>query len=174
MESEPLAVEYANTLYAVRGDLREGLDTAAALTAWLREHAVADLDAADLAPFVALRDAVRDLARAVVTDQPAPREALETLNASAARAPRWPTLHADGQVVERTAAAPDQAALATLARAAVDLFAGPDRALLRACGGPGCVLFFVKRPPRREWCSASCGNRARVGRYYRRHHAAED
>jgi predicted RNA-binding Zn ribbon-like protein len=30
-------------------------------------------------------------------------------------------------------------------------------------------LYFVKRHPRREWCSAGCGNRARVARHYHRH-----
>ncbi|MEV8411642.1 CGNR zinc finger domain-containing protein, partial [Streptomyces niveus] len=28
--------------------------------------------------------------------------------------------------------------------------------------------FFVRSHPRREWCSADCGNRARVARHYRR------
>jgi predicted RNA-binding Zn ribbon-like protein len=39
---------------------------------------------------------------------------------------------------------------------------------LKACGGPGCVLYFVRDHPRREWCSEGCGNRARVARHYRR------
>ena len=29
-----------------------------------------------------------------------------------------------------------------------------------------CVQYFVKDHPRREWCSAACGNRARVARHY--------
>jgi predicted RNA-binding Zn ribbon-like protein len=38
---------------------------------------------------------------------------------------------------------------------------------LRACQGPGCVLFFI-RDRRREWCSHGCGNRARAARHYAR------
>jgi hypothetical protein len=45
----------------------------------------------------------------------------------------------------------------------------PDSPRLRACQAPGCVLYFVKDHPRREWCSTACGNRARAARHYRRH-----
>lgn len=42
----------------------------------------------------------------------------------------------------------------------------PDRIeRIRACPAPGCILFFEKAHPRREWCSATCGNRARVARH---------
>lgn len=57
---------------------------------------------------------------------------------------------------------------AAIAAEAVELFTGEDRVLLRACYAPGCVLYFVKDHPRREWCSPSCGNRARAARHYRR------
>ena len=70
----------------------------------------------------------------------------------------------------RTAHDPALAAVAAIAEEAVALFAGPDRLLLRACRAPGCVLYFVRNHPRREWCSDGCGNRARVARHYHRHH----
>lgn len=54
------------------------------------------------------------------------------------------------------------------------LFAGPDQERLKACLAPGCVLYFMQNHPRREWCSAGCGNRARVARHYRRHHHGPD
>lgn len=44
-------------------------------------------------------------------------------------------------------------ARASIARDAVRILGGPLRDDLRACHGPGCVLFFVKDHPRREWCS---------------------
>ncbi|WP_225993278.1 CGNR zinc finger domain-containing protein [Actinomadura rudentiformis] len=47
--------------------------------------------------------------------------------------------------------------------------ANDDRLQLRACLAPGCVLYFLKNHPRREWCTAACGNRARGARHYRRH-----
>jgi predicted RNA-binding Zn ribbon-like protein len=76
------------------------------------------------------------------------------------------------QRVERTAHSPALAAVAAIAEEAVALFAGPDRRLLRACHAPGCVLYFVRNHPRREWCSDGCGNRARVARHYQRHHGS--
>jgi predicted RNA-binding Zn ribbon-like protein len=33
------------------------------------------------------------------------------------------------------------------------------------------VLVFLKQHPRREWCSAACGNRARQAGHYRRTHS---
>ncbi|WP_165495117.1 CGNR zinc finger domain-containing protein, partial [Actinomadura roseirufa] len=79
----------------------------------------------------------------------------------------WPL---DGaRVLVSTPAPAADAALALVARSAITIFGGPSRTAVRACGGPGCVLFFVKNHPRREWCSPGCGNRARVGRHYQRH-----
>jgi predicted RNA-binding Zn ribbon-like protein len=61
-----------------------------------------------------------------------------------------------------------QVVLGAFAIDAIDLLTGPDRRDLRACGAPGCVLLFLKDHPRREWCSAACGNRARQARHYAR------
>ncbi|MFH8386379.1 CGNR zinc finger domain-containing protein [Kitasatospora sp. NPDC018058] len=64
--------------------------------------------------------------------------------------------------------APVPAALGALAHDTAALLTGPLAADLRACHGPGCVLFFVKDHPRREWCGPGCGNRARAARHYHR------
>ncbi|WP_067485692.1 CGNR zinc finger domain-containing protein [Actinomadura hibisca] len=181
---EPLAVEFGNTRHTVRGDLREGLATTAMLAAWLRAHAgdfpgelafsaARALGDGDLFRFVRLRDAVRALARALVNDAPPPAIPLATLNEAAATAPSWPRLSwaAVPLVQEVTAAPPPDAALSVIAASAVHVLGGPQRSALRACGGPGCVLFFVRRHPRRAWCSPGCGNRARVSRHYERHRA---
>ena len=58
--------------------------------------------------------------------------------------------------------------LGSLAADAIRLLTGPERDKIRACGAPGCVLVFLGRHPRREWCSAACGNRARQARHYAR------
>jgi len=55
-----------------------------------------------------------------------------------------------------------------VAASGVALLSGQQRSLLRACRAPGCILFFVQNHARREWCSAECGNRARVARHSRR------
>lgn len=133
---------------------------------------------------IGLRDALRRLAAeatadtrpaatSVVSDLPA---AVSALNSAARATPSWPaltwppgqgptqTMHADGPAAG--------AALAAIARESIALLSGDDRRQLRACLAPGCVLYFIKNHPRREWCSAACGNRARAARHYQRHRQA--
>jgi predicted RNA-binding Zn ribbon-like protein len=88
--------------------------------------------------------------------------AIHTVNKHA-RAPQLELT--DGAFTSRPAAAP----LSAIATQAVELFGQGDGFELRACLAPGCVLYFVKDHPRREWCSAGCGNRARAARHYARH-----
>jgi len=181
---EPLAIELANTYFAVRGLPQEGLATLTHLTGWLEHHRDAcgtvqpgTVTESDRVRFVALRDAIRAIAAAVVDQHPMPDAALAVVNASAAAAPSWPALVSDGTgvtITQRRGGAPPAAALAAVGRSAVEVFGGELRARVRACGGPECVLFFVKNHPRREWCSAGCGNRARVRRYHQRQRGAVD
>jgi len=133
--------------------------------------------------FRELRDGLRGLAAAVTADPraraagtgtPDVAAAVRAVNAACARAPLWSRLTwasppgAPARTL-RSAGTGPEAALSWIAEAAVLLFTGPDAGQLRACQGPGCVLYFVRAHPRREWCSAVCGNRARVARHYQRH-----
>lgn len=177
---EPLAIEFANTHYAVRGRVREGIGTPDHLRAWLVESAAAlgcdgaglHVGADEVRAFLELRAAIRGLCQACLDDRPGDGEDIEALNAAAAGAPRWPRLDRTGSaytVTEQTAGERMAIALAAIARDAIALVGGTLRGRLRACPAPGCVLYFVKDHPRREWCSAGCGNRARAARHYRRH-----
>ena len=181
MLGEPLPVELANTTYAVRGQLRDGLETVEQLVGWLRDvrerlgTPLRDADLAqagplDLAAARDLRQAVRLIAQAVVIGDQPPSAAIDTVNRVIRTAPPWRELRwAAGPSTVTVSDHPLVAtALAEIAMAAVDLFTGPDLAALRICHGPGCVLYFVKHHPRREWCSGGCGNRARAARYYER------
>lgn len=127
-----------------------------------------------------LRDALRRVAAIRTADpRPAAASAIEdvldavgVVNGAAAAAPRWSTLEpgADGFVRRsRTEAAPAAAITALLAEDGIDLCTGARGDELRACLAPGCVLYFVRQHPRREWCSSACGNRARAARHYHRH-----
>jgi predicted RNA-binding Zn ribbon-like protein len=172
--TEPLAVEFANTWYAVRGKERESVGTPSELSAWLHEHRLpADPDEPAVQDFTALRDAIRSLLRATAEGEPLPEDAKTTVNKASEQSPRWPVLAGTAEsgyaVVEVASADPLPAAQAQIARDAITLLGGPLRDDLRACQAPGCVQFFVKDHPRREWCSASCGNRARAARHYTKH-----
>lgn len=175
---EPLPVELANTRYAVRGVPHEGLAEPEHLAAWLRDiaprltappsdAALLAVDARDLAAALDLRECVAALLRAATTDTAPAADTVARLNAYTRAAPHWRELTWP-TATTHTRAEPIAAVLAELAGATIDLVTGPDRAELRPCHGPGCVLHFVKNNPRREWCSAGCGNRARVARHYQR------
>ena len=71
-------------------------------------------------------------------------------------------------LAEDTAVSSATTALAQVATDAVHLLTGPDVPQLRACRAPGCVLYFMKSHPRREWCSEACGNRVRAALHYQR------
>jgi predicted RNA-binding Zn ribbon-like protein len=65
-----------------------------------------------------------------------------------------------------------QAALALIAREAVELLTGPDRSLLRECAAaPECSLLYLdrSRARKRRWCQMEvCGSRAKMTSYRRR------
>lgn len=113
-----------------------------------------------------------------VSDADTLATAVATVNESCADTPSWSMLEWTGESgPARTAATggtPSGWILSQLAEEGVSLLAGPGRTGLRACHGPRCVLYFVRSHPRREWCSADCGNRARVARHYRRHRDAAE
>ena len=182
LPDEPVPVRLMNTIWADRNGVYDALTTSRDLRAWLAGAYPDDkIRGADLARFRALRDALRRLA-ALLTgdDRPAAASAttgvgraVAAVNEAAALAPSRPQLVLRGGELRLapTGAAPTGDRLLTaIAHEAIALFTGDDRAEIRACHAPGCVLYFVRDHPRRAWCSTACGNRARVARHYERHH----
>ncbi|MGH6654338.1 MAG: CGNR zinc finger domain-containing protein [Actinocrinis sp.] len=192
---EPLPIELMNTVWADRQGVHDALDRPADTAAWLRAIAPRiDLTAADAdaltadsvsghlaEKLVVLRNALRRLA-AEATGDPRPAAASATreldaavaaINQAAGAVPRWSALSwAPGETPTRHTRSHGQAgaaAVSAIAEEAIGLFGRDERLLLRACLAPGCVLYFLKDHPRREWCSSTCGNRARGARHYQRH-----
>jgi predicted RNA-binding Zn ribbon-like protein len=186
LPDEPLPVRLMNTVWADRQGLHDDLTTVDGLEEWLRRAGLAGADQAgpdDLAAFRRLRDAMRRIAAHLTGDErPAATagsselaSALACLNADTASCA--PALVPDGGgLALRWHPGPRETdrSRAELALAAARLFTGEEAGLLRACGGPGCVLYYLRDHPRRGWCSAGCGNRARVARHYDRHRARRD
>ncbi|MGZ3144116.1 CGNR zinc finger domain-containing protein [Lentzea chajnantorensis] len=178
---EPRPVLLMNTIWANRSQVNDDLVTVAGLNGFLG-FAAGETGEDDLRAFRTLRQALRDLAavltqdtRAVAQDRDLAR-AVTDLNLAAKRATEWPQLaEEDGKLVRRNEVRGSRVdrALASIAAEAVELFTGEQQVLLRACYAPGCVLYFVKDHPRREWCSPGCGNRVRAARHYRRNRAGE-
>lgn len=180
LRDEPIAVELHNTLYASGGEPLDGLDSPASADGWLaglaeRLPSGGTGSGPKRAELIDLRAAVREALRAVVDGAVPARACLETINRYSTRAPRWRVARwRDGSPPVSDwhygRASRGDIVLSALAADAIELLTGPDRANLRACEAPGCVLLFVKGHTRREWCSGSCGNRARQARHYRRTH----
>jgi predicted RNA-binding Zn ribbon-like protein len=191
---EPLPVELMNTVWADRAGGHDALASPEAAGAWLAavaartQLAVAaalagGVDLGPVAPRLrSLRDALRCLA-AEVTDDPrpagastmtGPAVAVAEINRAAAAAPRSLVLDwrpgIEPTYSPRSAGSVLDGFLAEIAEAGIELFAGERRRDLRTCLAPGCVLYFLDKHRRREWCSNACGNRARVARHYDRHH----
>ena len=190
LPGEPVPVRLMNTIWADRSGLHDALTTTGDLRAWLAathpgpgqpEPGPGDLDR-----YRALRDALRRLAALVTGDTRAAAasatvgvgvaRAVAEVNRAAAQAPIWSKLvYHDGdlQAVAGGGATPARRALSSIARQAVGLLTGQDGITLRACRAPGCVLYFTRDHPRRQWCSVACGNRVRAARHYQRHRHGE-
>ncbi|WP_412543328.1 CGNR zinc finger domain-containing protein [Longispora sp. K20-0274] len=180
---EPVPVRLMNTVWADRHGVHDALTTREELAAWLadtgRAPAATRVTKTDLLGYRELRAALRALAALLTGDDRPPAEpvgpgdAVAAVNAAAAASPRIPGLRLrDGALhpADATAGPTATAVLSAVAAEAVDLFTGEAARDLRACRAPGCVLYFLRDHPRREWCSVACGNRARAARHYRRHH----
>jgi predicted RNA-binding Zn ribbon-like protein len=178
---EPLPVELMNTVWADREGVHDALGDGPG--DWLRAEGLADRPVSEevVRRFRDLRDALRCLAAEVAGDDRSIAAsaildvvtAVDAVNRARTAAPAWsePTW---GEKPSRVARSGHDDALAVLSRIAeqgLELFTDPRRPSLRACHAPGCVLYSVRDHPRREWCSASCGNRARVACRHQRHHA---
>ena len=163
---QPLAIELHNTLYA-GGD---GLTDA---RAWLEAVAgklpVAPgaIDLARLDELIALRGAVREALHAAREGRPIPAAAVAELNGRSAGSPRSEMLEQTVARVRHHGPTATDIVLGEIAASAITLVSSASSDL-RVCGAPRCVLMFVKDHPRREWCSAACGNRARQARHYAR------
>jgi predicted RNA-binding Zn ribbon-like protein len=173
-----------NTIWADTAGVHDELTDAAALHDWL--VAVTDYDSVqsgkpsqdELNDALLLRDSLRRLAAYSTADaRPTAQspvtetdEAVDAVNTLLADRPQTQlgVLGGQLQAVTRQHASPARSALAGLGHEAIALLTGPAAVNLRACNAPGCVLYFVKSHPRREWCSEACGNRARAARHYQR------
>jgi predicted RNA-binding Zn ribbon-like protein len=163
------ALDFVGTLRGRRNAAPlEMLDRPAALDAWYRESKTVDAGPsagpADLVDAIALREAIYALvATRLFGDAQRPAD-VSLLNEFARAAPVAPQLTPTGRHIDATPAQ----ALATVARAAVDLLGGPDAHLLKECQRPECNQVFIDRSRgfRREWCSmTTCGNKVKGATY---------
>jgi len=180
--TEPLPVELANTLYVESDGVADFLATADMVTGWfgavgeLHEIELRSIDASAAVPSRELRDCVREVLLACASGESPGRIAVLTLNRFASAAPQSLRLEWEGDAGPRAwwsdTSSGVTATLGRIAVNAIELATGPFASDLRLCQGPGCSMLFLKHHPRRQFCHAGCGHRARQARYYRRHRDA--
>jgi predicted RNA-binding Zn ribbon-like protein len=132
---------------------------------WLAHHELTADRApteSDVASARALRETLRPLALAVLDGAPVPAEPLQALQ-------HWLDADAPLHAIERDgrpAPAPPPtpaAALARVARQALEHLGGPQAEHLHACAADDCRMAFLDPGGRRRWCAPErCGVRARV------------
>jgi predicted RNA-binding Zn ribbon-like protein len=122
-----------------------------------------------------LRESVSRLTRATLAGEAPDEKDLRALNEWARRPALAPQVEPSLErrwVAEHSV----QAALALVAREAVELLTGPERHLIRECAAaPQCSLLYLdrSRAHRRRWCQMEvCGSRAKMTSYRRRRGAA--
>ncbi len=185
LPTEPSPVRLMNTIWADSTGIRDDLATPADLRAWLAAVGVTKTSPTvtpeDLERARSLRDAMRRLAAHATSDTRVLAasamtdldQAIAAVNTVAAVRPSPRLTLSDGQLaLADLKPVSAQAGLAHVANQAIELFSDPSNSGLGACHAPGCVLYFVRTHPRREWCSDACGNRARAARHYKRVRAA--
>ena len=118
-----------------------------------------------------LRETVNRITRATLAGSTPVTEDLAELNGWACRPPLIPQADPTLQrhwIAEHSV----QAALALIAREAVELLTSSDRSLIRECAAaPDCSLLYLdrSRARQRRWCQMEvCGSRAKMTNYRRR------
>jgi predicted RNA-binding Zn ribbon-like protein len=161
-------------------DVEDGSDDLAdpeALRAWLLDAGLLDdgerVTGDDLRELVAIREALRKLLLAN-NGSPLDADAVETLNAAAARAELRARFDDDGAATLAPADRGVAGAIARLLAIALRAMADGTWPRLKACADHTCEVAFYdwSRNRSRTWCKMSvCGNRVKA-RTYRRRHAA--
>ena len=176
LTGEPLALDLVNTVASSPGGEVDLLESADDLRAWLAaERGRLDITGGqiDLSAVRALRAHITHAVEAARAGAPPPLKAVRAITDAQRNAPAYQELGWNGQaatVTTRRIGNATAVLLAQLAEDAATLLASPAIGLVRRCEGPDCRMLFLPAHPRRRWCSpATCGNRARVARYYQRH-----
>jgi predicted RNA-binding Zn ribbon-like protein len=169
-----LALDFVATVAARETTHLEHLVAPDDLAEWIAQAGIVDDPVAvtpgGLERAKAVREALFALVAAAIDGEPAPRVALRAVNEAAAAPPPTPALQDAALRREGDL----DAVLSALARAALELLGGHERARVKWCAGEDCTRPFVDRSRggRRRWCGmAGCGDRAKAAAYRARRRA---
>lgn len=181
-------LDFINTQMIIRGvptDVLESFDDlicwlvqAKLLTALQADVARADLDRNETASLLEqaknFRAILRGLAERITVHKSVPAAAIDAINHFLSQRPGYSQLvRRKGGFSQRfhSVATSAQNILTPLAEAASDMLCRIDLALIKKCGNPACILYFLDTTKNhtRNWCSMQgCGNRMKVAAHYKR------
>jgi predicted RNA-binding Zn ribbon-like protein len=186
-----VALDFANTVSRRKaaGEMRDNLDRYGRLVSWAEaatllkgrdathlraragEHPRAAIAA--LRRATAVREAIFSIFSAIAGGRPAPKEAVETLDAALPSAFQSPRITRDGtRFAVRFEHDEDDLAgvvIAPVVRGALDLLTSEAKDRVRECHSTTCAWLFLDRSKNgsRRWCDMKvCGNRAKARRHY--------
>jgi predicted RNA-binding Zn ribbon-like protein len=170
-----ISLDFANTGGVFEEAPVDDFQVPADLTRWFAESALALADLSVQAnEFTAAREVRNAIWRAAVRlsqrDRP-DRADLAIINSAAIAPSRAPQIDTVTGGARWHQSPTPSAALATIARDAIELFTSDHAGRIRQCANPRCILLFVdtSRPGKRRWCSMDrCGNLDKTRRYRRR------
>ncbi len=181
LPEEPRPLRLVNSIWAERQQLHDDLSDAADLSAWMLSAGFSHqrvVRASSVVQFQELRGAIRRLTAFVTSDERGFGAvdldldvAVSKVNDVAAQSPIVTVMKRSRNRLVRSDVVGSrsvQTALSTVAVEAIELLTGEHSHLITACKAPGCVLYFLRDDPRRNWCGDACGNRARVARHYQK------
>lgn len=153
----------------------ERLRTAADLAHWIVEAGLAErelrVDDAGLRLAHGLREAIyRSVTAAMVEQQPGHAD-VELINQVAAWPIRAPRLDPTSGRLYWVSRRPLRAAMATVARDALEMLGSDAIDRVKECAAPDCSLLYLdaSRAQRRRWCSMKrCGNQHKTASYRQR------
>ncbi|WP_103354139.1 ABATE domain-containing protein [Amycolatopsis sp. CA-128772] len=169
-EDRSPALALVNTRRLTAAGPVDDLATPDDAASWLSGRGLAVAGSAELGRLTDLRVAVRELLAALAEGRTPAEDAVEVVNAAARADAAAPQLVWDaGPERMWSPARPGsvEAAVAALARDAIEVVGGELGPLVRPCEAHGCVRYFLREHARRRWCSTTCGDRVRAARHQR-------
>lgn len=166
----PLAVDVAATVRVVGSVEVDLVADDADLERWIaleaRRFPAVEAARGQLRAFREIREVVRELLFARADGRPLPAPAVAAINEASAGCPSFPMVDADGNArAVELSDAPAVLFKGIVARSAIEVVGDGPRSRLGVCRAPRCGMPFIAGARRQRWCSAACGNRARVARH---------
>lgn len=171
----------ADTVYDWEGACVDRLDGPDSWSSWLRVAGfrvpATRIDPPTLERVRMLREAIYELARAVIDGQDVDDGVLAVINIAAAVPPPAPSIARvpNGFSAVRAHPLEHNHILSEIAIDTIELFGGPQAARVRICADHYCPTIFLDSSPagNRQWCSPACGARQATRSYRARQRAPQ-